>query len=83
MRFCSGACISEYQQRLARETQLKILTLVTEIIESEAVQLAMFSSWGTANEEPWLSQRQALDSKSKRAPRAVRSSDILSQPSLF
>ena len=58
MRFCSTACMSEYQQRLSNETQLKILTLVTKTIESGAVQLAMFSSWGTANEEPRPSQRR-------------------------
>ncbi len=27
MRFCSTACMSEYQHRLSTETQLKILTL--------------------------------------------------------
>lgn len=27
MRFCSTVCVSEYQQRLSTETQLKILTL--------------------------------------------------------
>src|SRR5207248_7361762 len=59
MRFCSTACISEYQQRLSTETQLKVLTLITETIESGAVQLAMFSSWGTANEEPRPSQRSS------------------------
>src|SRR5438067_1694748 len=84
MRFCSTACMNEYQQRLSTETQLKILTLVTETIESGAVQFAMFSSWGTANEEPRPSQRSQALLKSKRCPtHAVRSSGILSQPSLF
>jgi hypothetical protein len=32
MRFCSPACMSEYQQRLSTETQLKILILVTATI---------------------------------------------------
>src|SRR5947207_751299 len=84
MRFCSTACISEYQQRLSTETQLKVLTLITETIESGAVQLAMFSSWGTANEEPRPSRRRQALLRSKRCPtHAVRSSGILSQPSLF
>jgi hypothetical protein len=62
MRFCSIACTSEYQQRLSRETQLKILTLETKTIESGAVQLVMFSSFGTASEERRSSERgQALD----------------------
>jgi hypothetical protein len=84
MRFCCTACTSEYQQRLSRETQLKILTLVNGAIETGAVQLVMFSSFGSANEEPRSTQRrQALDLKSKRGPRAVRSSGTLSQQSLF
>jgi hypothetical protein len=85
MRFCCTACTSEYQQRLSRETLQKILTLVSETIQSGAVQLVMFSSFGTANEEPRpMQRRQALDLRSKRGPPAVRSSSApLSQPSLF
>jgi hypothetical protein len=62
MRFCCTACTSEYRQRLSREPQLKILTLVTETIESGAVQLVMFSSFRITNEEPRPTQRRrALD----------------------
>jgi hypothetical protein len=41
MRFCSTACMSEYQQRQSTETQLKILTLVAETTEPGAVQLPL------------------------------------------
>jgi hypothetical protein len=66
MRFCSSPCTSEYQHRLSSDTQLKILILAAETIESGAVQLVMFSSFGNANEEPRPSTtRQALNLKTR------------------